>query len=826
MKQSEMIDSELTEIKKRVRFVVDSACYLKQFENVFLRPIRNGYDALPVGNGDLAAIVWQPDHLTWMLNKSDISGEASQAARVVIETPKPLADRVGRLQTRLSLANSTVEIKYTGGELGMCPRPDDIPATERMVTWRGVTARVPEPEPFDLGTLEVSGCIPHGRNVLLLSYDERAEAPHPTRIRLERWLQSDWGRQMELAVRERMLTISYALNSGVRYAVALAFDGFDGANLIQPSPLQLAIEIPATTALHGRLAVAVVTSYEADDPLSAAMALAKQTLSEDPVELKKEHDAFWSRFWNQCFVESGHPYANMLYHMAIYELGITSLGHRPVKFNGALNLWNERPRAWGASYWCHNQHSVYLPAYAANHPELADNFLEWIVQSRPEACNAAKKYFGVAGAYYPETMHHDFKVQAPDVPVPENETGDLGFSLDMKYILSSGTRYAILLWDRYRYTLDEPFLREKAYPVLRDVAEFYVNYGKLGEDGRYHVEPSLSWEERPVGRDGHADCAAWRAIFSLAIKAAAELGVDQKRATVWKERLRKAPPYPVVDGLFSAVVHNDGTPEPPDHFQWQVPNISSVFPYGAIGLQSTVKMRKLAEATFERYRFNADAGHEYLPLVAARLGLAEGWRAALYQFMQFFQVYDNGLFNYYSSVGNKDEESTKRNGIHPYLESSGIFSAAVNEMLLQSHDGTIRVFAAVPERWHSRFILRAAGSFLVASEHRGREGVPYILIQPLGGKPRSCRVVLPWSGRGATVQADAVSVPFQQKGRIITFQAEPGTVYAITPLGRVLADVSMVRIEPRTDGSPARLGVVWYGNREGADYHTSTFPLW
>jgi len=80
--------------------------------------------------------------------------------------------------------------------------------------------------------------------------------------------------------------------------------------------------------------------------------------------------------------------------------------------------------------------------------------------------------------------------------------------------------------------------------------------------------------------DSHADCAAWRAIFPIAIEAAGKLGVDKERIPVWKERLEKAPPFPIHDGLFSVVMRFDGTPEPTSHFQWQVPNLSGVFPYG------------------------------------------------------------------------------------------------------------------------------------------------------------------------------------------------------------------------------------------------------
>lgn len=803
---------------------MDRRKHLQQYETVFQRPIKDGYDAVPVGNGDLAAIVWQPGHLTWMLNKCDLSGEASQAVRLVFETPAPLAQRAGRLETRLALADATVTMNYTGGEFGTSGRPEVADAAfstvppERFGVWRGVYGRLPNPGPADSGTVKVRGYVPEGRNVLLIEYEEQAATEHPTAIVLERWIQKAWGDDVRAEIRGKTAAIIYRLKSGLHYAAVLAFNGFEGAVLEKEGPIRLALKTPAAAKTCGRIAIAVVTSAEADDPLEAATRLAAETLAGD-LTLRRTHETFWADFWGRFLVDAGHPYANALYHMALYELGITSRGRRPVKFNGALNLWNERERVWGEGYTFHNQHSVYLPAYAANHAELADNFHDWIARVRPEAVKAAREIFGTAGAYYPEYLAHEFTPAAAwkfTGPNKENE---------MTYIFSTGVRAALLLWDRYRHTLDETFLRDKAYPVFRDVAEFYVNYGQPGRDGRYHLEPSLSWEARPLGRDGHADCAAWRAIFAIVIESARILGVDNNRVAVWAERLRKAPPYPVHDGLFSVVMRKDGTPEPTNHFQWQLPNLSGVYPYGVIGIGSPAALRKMAKATFDRYRFNTDAGHEYLPVIAARLGRPDWWRAALFQYIQFFQAHDQGLFNYYDIFGNKDEDSSNREQLHPYLEASGIFAVAVNEMLLQGHDGVIRVFPAVPERWPARFILRAPGSFMVASEHREREGIPYIIVQAIGGEKRLCHVALPWR-QAALRTTRGKRVSFRKKGKTIVFTAVPETVYVLTPRGKRIEKIPLVTITPRNDGSPARLGAVWYGNPEGANCHTTTFPLW
>lgn len=798
-------------LEEALHWKLDRAGYLRQYETVFRQPIREGGNAVAVGNGDLAAVGWQPEHLTWMLNKCDISGNASQAARLTIETPQPLTARIGTLETRLSLAEATMTVTYEGGKL-----PE-----ESGWVWRGKSGPQPKVTDADQGTVRATAYVPEGRNVFLLSYAETAKVAHPLTFVLERWLQPELGGKLTARVEGNTLALVYSDfkdNAGYAqsYAAVLAYDGFAGAVPAKVSETRATLTLPTGTSLSGRLAIAVVTSLEAADPLAAATQLATATLKEEEAKLRAAHLSYWSAFWDALFVDAGHPYLNALYHVSLYELGISSRGKRPVKFNGALNLWSEKARTWGAGYWCHNQSESYLQCYTANHAELADNFHDWIARVRPEAVKAARQKFQVDGAYYPEVMGYDFAV--PDPNKPAKPAG-------MDYILSSGVRYALMLWNRYQYTLDEAFLRDKAYPVICDCAEFYVNYTKKGADGRYHCAPGMSWEEHPLGRDSHADVAAMRAIFPIAIEAGTRLKLDTDKLPAWREHLEQAPAFPVADGLFSVVIRDDGTPEPTNHYQWQMPNLSAVFPYGVIGAESAPELRRLAEDTFSRYRFNADAGHEFLPVIAARLGNAEWWRAAMYQYVQFFQCYEQGLFHYYNLAGQRELGGVAVAEHHPYLEASGIMATAVNEMLLQSYDGTLRVFPATPERWPARFILRAAGSFLVASEHRGREGIPGIAIQAVGGTVRPCRVAVPWP-QGAELFSAGRAVKFKTVDGKALFEAKPGAVYLLLPKGAKAEALPTASVGFTRSFSPCRVGNAWYGRRDTTNSHSGDFPLW
>jgi len=69
------------------------------------------------------------------------------------------------------------------------------------------------------------------------------------------------------------------------------------------------------------------------------------------------------------------------------------------------------------------------------------------------------------------------------------------------------------------------------------------------------------------------------------------------------------------------------------------------------------------------------------------------------------------------------------------LEGNFAFAAAVQEMLLQSHTGVVRVFPAIPEEWKDVAFtdLRARGGFLVSAERKGGKVVQVKIVSEKGG---------------------------------------------------------------------------------------------
>ena len=81
-------------------------------------------------------------------------------------------------------------------------------------------------------------------------------------------------------------------------------------------------------------------------------------------------------------------------------------------------------------------------------------------------------------------------------------------------------------------------------------------------------------------------------------------------------------------------------------------------------------------------------------------------------------------------------------------ETMPIVSCAINEMLLQSYDGIIRVCPAVPAEWNVRFDLAAAGGFRIRAEQKDGRVLFVSVASRLGGR---CRILHPWPVEGQPV---------------------------------------------------------------------------
>ncbi|MCC6696990.1 MAG: hypothetical protein IT365_15280, partial [Candidatus Hydrogenedentes bacterium] len=321
-----------------------------------------------------------------------------------------------------------------------------------------------------------------------------------------------------------------------------------------------------------------------------------------------------------------------------------------------------------------------------------DSYYRMILTLLPMAQANARDVYASPGAMYP-LVHYPLKAKSV---VRTHLTWEQ--SMEITALLARP------FWLRFQYTWDTDFLRDLAYPVLREGARFYTAILKEEADGLYHVVPTVSPEHRGItkdfqfNRDSQSALTLIRYHLRAASEAARILGVDSDEAATWADRASRMAPYPIYNGPQGTVFMDVAGGEPIE-FNIPVP-LSAVFWGDNIGLDSPPEVQELARRTLEQ--INVWVPHRgYLSRVRARLGI----------------------------VGPDD--------------------AVGLENLLQSHTGFIRVFPAVPPDFEGGFEnLGAQGAFVVASERKGGV-VLHVRLQSLAGNP--CKLINPWPGKALSV---------------------------------------------------------------------------
>ena len=480
---------------------------------------------------------------------------------------------------------------------------------------------------------------------------------------------------------------------------------------------------------------AIVTNEESENPLKAAIDEIRNIGVSNLIERRTNHEIWWREFWSKSSIEIGDPLIEKFWYGSHYIMACCS---RNKKFPpGLFGNWttSDNP-SWEADYHLNYNHEApWWGTYSSNHIELSEPYDVPILEYLPVAKENARKYLNTGGVYYdvgigPKGLETTFM---PDGYSIHGE-GNRQF-LGQK---SNAVFATVNMLMRFYSTYDLDYA-QYVYSFLIEVANFWENY-LIFEDNRYVITGDAIGEVGDGGSDKN-NCLSLglvKMFFKGIIDVSSELGMDKGRRDKWRHILSHISDFPTVEvngirRIRGAEAGPGSKRIGPNRGDTRIEFQGLVWPSGVIGLGSDPAFLKVLQDDVkgwpDREWFHHYNGFNTTFPAAVRVG--HDPNDILTKLKKELNI--SGLPNLWVFGGGGGIENC-----------SGV-PATINEMLMQSHEGVLRLFPVWPENIDAKFEnLRAYGAFLVSSTKKNGN-VEFVTI--LSEKGKKCSVENPWLGK-------------------------------------------------------------------------------
>lgn len=452
---------------------------------------------------------------------------------------------------------------------------------------------------------------------------------------------------------------------------------------------------------------------------------------------KMGHKEWWHDFYPKSFVSIPDTRLEALYWVETYKMGCQM---RPDGIAPGLGgIWTP---ADGLGAYCANdyhwnmqQQANIMPIFTANRLELGMSTYEMLIKNRYKFAEFCRQFFECDGEFIPHCTNLDCD------PMYINQD---------QFEFNSLPWMAQMMWLHYRYSMDEEFLKNEVYPLMKAAARPLINDLERWGDGKLHLPWTSSpeyhsaqetyrwplgedpeWKVR-FGPDATIDLAFLKFSCQTLLQITERLGVEDEDKEKWEDVLQNLTPFHL-DKFGGFMVRGDLALTSSHR------HLSHLFPIHPLHLVNydNLEDKKIIDASVDLEYALGDgewvawsyAEFAQICILAHRPKVA---RTVLLKYVD--QIATENTF---CMQGPNQQSDMKVHDMDGMTIDGGLeAAAAILDFLVRSYNDVIYVCDSLPDAWDelSFWNLRAEGAFLISAKRKNNVSEFISVYSEKGGR--------------------------------------------------------------------------------------------
>ncbi|NOZ20579.1 MAG: hypothetical protein GXP25_05755 [Planctomycetes bacterium] len=515
--------------------------------------------------------------------------------------------------------------------------------------------------------------------------------------------------------------------------------------------------------------VIITSAYGKTGPKAQknALALIDEAAEKGFKKVRKSNRSWWKAYWSDVpAIDVPSEDLAFIYYYGMYKFaGLTNPSGVPATLQGAWVEEHQMP-PWQSDYHFNiNVQECYWPTFMGNRLEHIRPLFDMILSWEPQLRHNAKTFLDIDdGLMLPHS------VDDRCVCMGGFWTGTIDHG--------STAWVAQLMWLYYRYSMDEAFLRDTAYPFMKGAMRVYEEMMEE-RDGKLVLPVTVSPEYGGSGMDAWGANASFQlacahGLCDALIEASKVLGIEPEAK--WLDISKRLPRYCTV-GNQIALWEGQGL----DHSHRHHSHLAGIYPFDTIDCDREPGKGAVARSihTWTVKGMGEWSGWcvPWASIIHSRLRNGDMAELLLNIWRRVFTNENDGTLHDAHVKGFSVLQGRTHEKEIMQIEAGMAAITAVQEMLLQCVKGTIRIMPGVPERWRdvSYTNMRTEGAFLVSAQKRDGMLTKVKVISEAGGplqieNSMAKKVIVEHGGK-----KQAISKP------VIELSTRPGDVVTLKP---------------------------------------------